>query len=85
MDIPISVENEALVFLVAFGLRNERLDEINAEESEEVDEGGDETDDCCEFGKSEDVKRGGVTDLVAPPVEEEIGHGEEKGEENAVG
>lgn len=26
-----------------------------------------------------------IADLVAPAVEEEVGHGEEEGEENAVG
>lgn len=57
MDIAIFVENEALVFLITFGLGNEGLDEIDAEESKEVDEGCYERDDSGKFGKSEDMKR----------------------------
>lgn len=60
------------------------MNKIDAEESKQVDEGGYEAEYAGEFGKGQDVKRGGVTDLVAPPVEQEIGHREKKGEENAV-
>lgn len=85
MDVPIFVENELLVLVVALGFTNKGLDEVNAEEAEQVDKRGDEAKDAGEFGKGEDVERGGVTDLVTPPVEEEIGDGKEEGEENAVG
>lgn len=64
---------------------NKRLDEINAEKAEEIDEGGNEGEDGGELGEGEDVERGGGADLVAPAVEKVIGDGEKEGEENAVG
>lgn len=63
---------------------DEGLDETNAEETEEVDEGSDEGGDGGEFGESDDVERGGGPDLIAPTVEEVVGHREEEREENAV-
>ncbi|KAL6986348.1 hypothetical protein U1Q18_019716 [Sarracenia purpurea var. burkii] len=39
------------------GTRDERLDEINAEEAEEVDEGGDERDDGVTFTQTDDKRR----------------------------
>lgn len=67
------------------GTRDEGLDEANAEEAEEVDEGGDEGDDGAEFGEGDHVEWGVGSDLVAPTVEEEVGHGEKESEENGVG
>lgn len=64
---------------------NKRLDEINAEKAEEIDEGGNEGEDGGELGEGEDVERSGGADLVAPAVEKVIGDGEKEGEENAVG
>lgn len=64
---------------------DKRLDEINAEKAEEIDEGGNEGEDGGELGEGEDVERGGGADLVAPAVEKVIGDGEKEGKENAVG
>lgn len=58
------------------GACNERLDEVDAEETEEVDEGSDEGDNGSDFGESDDVEGRGVPDLVAPPVQEVVGNGE---------
>lgn len=75
----------AILVHVAVGFRDERLDEVDTEESEEVDERCYEREDGGEFGEGEHMKRDGVSDLLAPPVEEEVGDGEEESEENAVG
>ncbi|KAL6974307.1 hypothetical protein U1Q18_028488 [Sarracenia purpurea var. burkii] len=42
---------------VVRGMRDEILDEINAEEAEEVDEGGDERDDGSAFTQTDDKRR----------------------------
>lgn len=65
--------------------RNERLNKIDAKETEEVDEGCDERNDSSNFGESDNVEGRMRSDLVAPPVEEVIRHGEKEREENAVG
>ncbi|KAL7201681.1 hypothetical protein ACSBR1_033392 [Camellia fascicularis] len=63
---------------------DEGLNETNAEEAKEVDEGSDEGGDGGKFGKSDDVERYGGPDLIAPTMEEVVGHREEEHEENAV-
>lgn len=67
------------------GPSDERLDKVNPEKTKEVDEGGDEGDNGREFGESDHMERRRIADLVAPAMEEEVGYGEEEGEENAVG
>lgn len=61
------------------------MDEIDAEETEEVDEGRDEGDNGGDLGESNDVERCGAADLVAPAVEEVVRDGEEEREEDRVG
>lgn len=61
------------------------LDESDAEEAEEVDDGGDEGHHRGDLGQGDDVERGGGPDLLPPPVEEEVGHREEEREEGPVG
>ncbi|CAL5442692.1 unnamed protein product [Camellia sinensis] len=56
---------------------DEGLDETNAEKTEEVDEGSDEGGDGSEFGESDDVERGGGSDLIALTMEEVVSHREE--------
>ncbi|KAL6985346.1 hypothetical protein U1Q18_018722, partial [Sarracenia purpurea var. burkii] len=53
--------NEAAIFFEdeavdERGTRDERLDEINAEEADEVDEGGDESDDGGAFTQTDDKR-----------------------------
>lgn len=67
------------------GARDEGLDEVDAEEAEEVDEGGDETDDGGDLREGDEVEGDRVADLVAPPVEEVVRDGEEESEEHRVG
>lgn len=61
------------------------LNEIDAEEAEEVDERRNEGEDGDDLGQVQDVERGGVTDLLTPPGEQEVDHGEEEGEEHRIG
>lgn len=70
---------------VVGGASNEGLDEVDAEEAEEVDEGSDERDNGGDFGEGDDVEGNGGSDLVAPAVEEVVSDGEEEGEEDGVG
>lgn len=84
----VDLDGDVVPGVVVVGRRargNKRLNEINAEKAEEIDEGGNEGEDGGELGEGEDVERGGGTDLVAPAVEKVIGDGEKEGEENAVG
>ena len=60
------------------------MDEANAEKAEEVDEGCDEGEERGHLGERDDVERGRVSDLLAPPVEEEVRHREEHAEEHPV-
>lgn len=85
VNAAILLDDKPLVFVVALGFRNEGLDEFDAEETKKVDEGGDECEDGGEFGEGEKVERGGVVDLLAPTVEEEVGDREKEREENSVG
>lgn len=77
---------EVVVLLVVGGAwgDDEGLDEVDAKEAEEVDEGGYEGDDGGDLGEGDDVERSGVTDLIAPSVEEVVCDGEEKREEDGV-
>lgn len=61
------------------------MDEVDPEEAEEVDEGGDERDNGGELREGDDMEGDVVPDLVAPPVEEVIRHREEQREEHRVG
>lgn len=63
---------------------NERLDEINAEETQKVDERSDKGKNGGEFREGEDVKRDGVANLVTPAMKKIVSNGEEESEENAV-
>lgn len=58
---------------------------MNAEEAEQVDDGGEKGEDGGDVGEGEEVEGGGGADLVAPAVEEVVGDGEEEGEEEGVG
>ena len=58
------------------------LYEINAKESEEVDEGGDQSDDCRQI---DDMEGSGVADLLAPPRQQEVELQEEEREEHRIG
>lgn len=69
---------------VVAGPENERLHEIDAEEAEQVDEGGDEREYGDDLGEVHDVKRRGGPDLLAPASQEEVDNGEEEGEEDGV-
>ena len=68
-----------------WGAWDEGLDEVDAEEAEEVDEGGDEGDDGGDLREGEEVERGGGADLVTPPVEQVVHYREEQCEEYSVG
>lgn len=80
-----SVNGGALGWFFVGGTCNEGLNEVDAEEAKEVDDGGEEGEDGGDVGEGEEVERGGGADLVAPPLEEVVGEGEEKGEEEGVG
>lgn len=70
---------------VVGGASNEGLDEVDAEEAEQVDEGSDEGNNGGDFREGDDVEGSGGSDLVAPAVEEVVSDGEEEGEEDGVG
>lgn len=61
------------------------MNEIDTEETEEVDERSDERNNGGDFGESDDMERCGATDLVTPAVEEIVRDGEEEREEDCVG
>jgi len=61
------------------------LDEIDAEEAEEVYEGGDQGYQRHDLGQVDDAKRSRVADLLAPPRQQEVDHREEDGEEHRIG
>lgn len=61
------------------------LNEVDAEEAEEVDSGSDEGNHGGKFGEGDDVERDGVADLVTPSEEKEVADREEESEENGIG
>lgn len=61
------------------------MHEINAEEAQQVNEGGEEGDNGDDLGESNDVERGRVSNLLAPPGEQEVDYREEEREEDGVG
>ncbi|CAL5369163.1 unnamed protein product [Camellia sinensis] len=74
-EAAIFFEDEAVVVDVSGVVRttgDEGLDETNAEKTEEVDEGSDEGGDGSEFKESDDVERGGGSDLITLTMEEEL-------------
>ena len=81
----VDVDVFAKVPTVVGGASNKGLDKVNAEEAEEVYEGGEERDNGSQFGESDDVEGHGVADLVSPPEQQIVRHRKEKSEENGVG
>ena len=63
---------------------DEWLDEVDPKETEEVNEGSDERHNGGDLGERDHVEGRGVSDLVAPPVKEVVGHREEEREEHGV-
>ncbi|PON48332.1 LOW QUALITY PROTEIN: hypothetical protein TorRG33x02_320730 [Trema orientale] len=91
-DFPVILDQNGFFLLVivggpdvGVGSENQRLDEIDTEKSQKVDEGSDESDYGGDFGEGDDVERGRRTDLLAPPGEEEVKDGEKQSEEDGVG
>ena len=66
----IIFEDEAVVVDVSGVVRSTGDEELD--ETEEEDEGSDEGGDGSEFGESDDVERGGVSDLIALTMEEVV-------------
>ena len=52
------------------------MDEANAEEVEQVDEGCNEGEEHNHLGECNDMERGQVSNLLVPPVGEEVRHWE---------
>lgn len=60
---------------------SERLDKPDPKEPKQVYDRGNPRDYRGDLHEHEDVQRGWVPDLVTPAVEQEVGDGEEEGEE----
>lgn len=66
------------------GSSRKRVDEANAKETKEIDDGSHQAKQSSYLREGEYVKRSRVADLFPPPVEEKIGNGEEKREKESI-
>ena len=66
------------------GRLKNRLDKIDSKETEEVDEGSNEGKNGDNLRQVKDMKRGGVTNLLALASEQEVDHKEKKSEEDNI-
>ena len=60
------------------------LDKIDSRETEEVDEGSDEGENGDDLKQVMDMKRGGITNVLAPVSEQEVDHKEKQSEEDNI-